>query len=240
MTAIIVQARMTSVRLPGKVLAPILERPMLDFQLERLQAVRTPHVTVVATTVNVADDPVERVARARGCVVLRGSEDDVLDRYARAAALVDAEVVVRVTADCPLIDPDVIAVVLARFAQGGCDYASNTLRRTYPRGLDVEALGRSVLDLADREASSPADREHVTRFVYRQPSRFRLCGVESSQDLATDRWTVDTLEDLDLVTRIIEALYPTRPDFRMADVLRVLAANPTWRTINADVRQKHD
>jgi spore coat polysaccharide biosynthesis protein SpsF len=236
--AIIVQARMTSTRLPGKVMAPIFDRPMLGFQLERLARVATPHVTVVATTTNAGDDPVAELAEAMGCVVFRGSEDDVLGRYRAAAAAVEARVVVRVTSDCPLIDPEVVDAVIERFQAGGCDYASNTLVRTYPRGLDTEVFSRSLLETADREAVDAAEREHVTLFMYRRPDRFRLCSVEAAMDLSAHRWTVDEPADLEFVRAVFAALYGRSPAFSMADVVDLEERLPDLSDLNVGVRQK--
>ena len=236
--AIIVQARMTSTRLPGKVLAPVLGRPMLAYQLERLARVRTPHITVVATTTNASDDPIARLAREAGSHVFRGSEDDVLARYAGAAADVAARTVVRVTSDCPLIDPAVIDRVIDRYAGGDCDYASNTLVRTYPRGLDTEVLSVDTLAIAAREAIDPVEREHVTPFVYRRPERFRLCSVESEVDLSRHRWTVDEAGDLAFVREVYEALYSSMPDFGVDAVIELGRRRPDILGLNAGVRQK--
>jgi spore coat polysaccharide biosynthesis protein SpsF len=236
--AIIVQARMTSTRLPGKVLAPVLGRPLLEYELERLHRVQTPHLLVVATTTNPADDPIVHVAETMGCAVFRGSEADVLGRYAGAARSVEARVVVRITADCPLIDSEVTDLVIGRFLDGGCDYASNTLERTFPRGLDVEVFSRDVLDIADREASDAAEREHVTLFIYRHPERFALANVRSTVDLSRYRWTVDAEEDLELVRRLIGLLYPHRPTFGLADALDLMDRHPDLAAINRHVAQK--
>jgi len=220
-------------------LAPVLGRPLLAYQLERLALVASPVVIVVATTVNRTDDPVATLARAMGCKVFRGSETDVLGRYLGAAAAVDADVIVRVTADCPVIDPEVVDRVVNRFRDGDCDYASNTLERTFPRGLDTEVFSRAALEVAAAEAVDPEEREHVTPFLYRRPARFRLCQVAQQPDLSRHRWTVDTVEDLDLVRNILETLYPVHGShFRMNDILALLAVNPNWVKINRHVTQK--
>ncbi|MCI0582965.1 MAG: glycosyltransferase family protein [Chloroflexi bacterium] len=229
---------MGSTRLPGKVLAPIVGRPMLDLQLERLERVQTPAIIVVATSTLPADDVVVEVARARGTATHRGSEDDVLARFAGAAAAVDAAVIARTTADCPLIDPGVVDRALEAVVAGTCAYASNTVDRTYPRGLDIEAFTRAALEVADREATDPAEREHVTPFILRRPELFRPCSVKADADRSAERWTVDTAEDLELVRRIYEALYPANPAFSTADVIALLNDHPEWRAINAGVPQK--
>ena len=229
---------MGSTRLPGKVLAPILGQPMLDRELERLERVRTPAEVIVATTTLPADDPVVDVARRRGISAYRGPDDDVLARFAGAAASIGAAIVVRATADCPLIDPGIVDLAIGRVRSGECDYASNTLVRTYPRGLDVEAFTRAALDIAHRESRNPAEREHVTPFIYRRPDRFRLCKLAATKDHSAERWTVDTAEDLKLVRRVYAALYPSLPDFGMTQVLALLDAHPEWRALNSGVPQK--
>lgn len=235
---VIVQARLGSTRLPGKVLRPVLGRPLLDFQLERLARITHPHVTAMATTVDPRDDPLVRFASERAIPVVRGPEDDVLTRYALAADELGATVVVRVTSDCPLLDPMVADAVIERFMVGDVDYASNTIRRTYPRGLDVEVVSADALAIASREASRGWDREHVTPYVYGHPERFRLAQVTTDSDRSAERWTVDTPEDLALVERILGALYPVDPAFGWLDVVALLDRHPDWRRLNADVAQK--
>jgi spore coat polysaccharide biosynthesis protein SpsF len=236
--AVVVQARMTSTRLPGKVLEPVLGRPLLAYGLERLRDVAGAPIRVVATTANGVDDAIARVAAEEGFLVVRGSEHDVLDRFAQAATRTEADVVVRVTADCPLIDPEIVDDVIARYLAGGVDYVSNTIERTYPRGLDVEVMRAAALLEAAAEAQTPAQREHVTPYLYQHPDRFRIAQVRQGNDMSSERWTVDVPEDLELVRRVIEALYPARPRFRMRDVVALLDANPAWRHLNQHVDQR--
>ena len=239
-TALIVQARMSSTRLPGKVLLPIGGRPMLSYQLERLRRVRAQDLIVIATTVNAADDPIVEFCAAEGVRCTRGPELDVLRRYHEAATAVGASVVVRVTSDCPLIDPDVVDDVMRIFnaSRGTLDYVSNMLEPSYPCGMAAEVMSTLALSRADVEATSPVDREHVTPFLYRNPQRFRLRSVRLGMDLSANRWTVDTPEDFELVRRILETLHPHAPDFDMNDVLALLEQHPQWRTLNQHVRQK--
>lgn len=236
---VIVQSRMGSTRLPGKVLMDLEGRPMLERQLERLARARTPHAVVVATTTDPRDQPIVDLAARLGALVTRGSEDDVLDRYRDAAREHAADVVVRVTADCPLIDPGVLdRCVATLLADPSLDYVSNTLVRTYPRGLDVEVLKRTVLEAAAAEAMEPADREHVTRFVWRRPERFRLGSVVDESDNSHLRWTVDTAEDLAVIRRIFADLLPRNPRFNYVDALRHAREFPGAHTLNAHVAQK--
>jgi len=239
-TIIVVQARMTSTRLPGKVLLPIASRPMLAYQLERLRRVQRAARTVVATTTNVADDPIVSVAAACGVACTRGPELDVLARFAQAADEIGASVIVRTTADCPLIDPAIIDEAIRVFLEtpGRYDYVSNMLAPSYPYGMAVEVFSAAALAAANAEATDEAEREHVTPFIYWRPERFRLRSLRMQPDLSSHRWTVDTTEDFELVSRILETLYPRKPDFCMTDVLELLEQHSDWREINRGVRQK--
>ncbi len=231
---------MSSTRLPGKVLKPVLGKPLLAYQVERLQRVEHADAVVLATTTNDADQVLVDFAQAHDLAWYRGSEEDVLSRYQGAAEEAGADVVIRITSDCPLIDPAVIDRVIATFAQSqpDCDYASNTLRRTYPRGMDCEVFSRKALDIAHAETIEPADREHVTPFIYRRSDRFALRNVEYVSDQSHHRWTVDTDQDFALVSRMLEHLYPERPKFTLEDCLDQLAKHPDWARINASVGQK--
>lgn len=239
-TVAIVQARMTSTRLPGKVLLEVLGRPMLSYQLERVAKVTAIDRIVIATTTNATDDPVAAFAAAGGLGLHRGSETDVLGRFQGAAAAYDAEVVVRLTGDCPLADPDVIALLLRRYseAEPACDFVTNAIPRSYPAGLDAECFSRDALEIAAAEASDDYDREHVTPFLYRNPDRFRPLSIVCEPNLSEERWTLDEPDDFQLIRRILETLYPARPDFRMADVLALLDARPDWRALNQSVQDK--
>ena len=236
----ITQARMTSTRLPGKVLLEAAGKPLLAHHVERTRRARMIDEVVVATTTNASDEPIVAWGAAHGVPVFRGSEHDVLSRYAGAAVLHNADVVVRVTSDCPLIDPDVIDETVSAFLKDAdrLDYASNRILQTFPRGLDTEVLHTSTLNTADIEATAPSDREHVTLFIWRQPERFRLLNVPNNTDESRHRWTVDTPADLDLVRRIINELYSQRPDFTWRDCLACFDQHPDWFTINAHVEQK--
>lgn len=204
---IIVQARMGSSRLPGKVLADVAGRPMLEQQLRRLQHCHSADDIVVATSTSANDDPIVAVAEKAGARWFRGNEHDVLGRYRAAAAEARADIVVRITADCPLIDPEITDLVIDRASSGAYDYVSNVLRRTYPKGLDVEALPVDVLIRVDRLATSEAAREHVTWFIHdERPELFIASSVEGACNLSHLRWTVDTAEDLDYVRRLYEEL----------------------------------
>lgn len=230
---------MTSTRLPGKILLPAAGKPLLEHHLERLRRCRTLDAVVLATTVNATDDPVAALGEALGVPVFRGSEQDVLSRFAGAAELGMADLVVRVTSDCPLIDPALIDELVSGFLQNqAADYRSIDVGQ-FPRGLDAEVFRRSALDEAMASATDPAEREHVTPYIYRRPDRFRLAEpLRPAHPVPSQRWCVDEPADYELVRRILESVSPTNPNFGWQDCCNVLKDNPDWADINADVRQK--
>ncbi len=235
----IIQARLGSTRLPGKTLAYIAGRPMLEHVATRARLIPGVSEVVVATSTKVADDAIVEFAR-RACIpCVRGSEDDVLDRFRRAAVEVNAEVVVRVTADCPLLDPEVSGLVVDRYLhrRGEVDYVSNVDPPTYPDGLDTEVFSRVALEAAWREASELADREHVTSYIRRRPGPFRLDNVLNAQDLSEHRWTVDTEADLAFMRAVFDAIGERRQPIGMSDVLSLLEEHPGIRRINAGQRR---
>ncbi|WP_374571859.1 cytidylyltransferase domain-containing protein [Phenylobacterium sp.] len=217
----ILQARMSSTRLPGKVLQPVLGQPMIARQVERLRRSRRIDRLVVATSDQPDDDGLAEVCEGLGLGVFRGSLDDVLDRFHGAlSAFGPADTVVRMTADCPLTDWALIDRVIDAHLEGGGDYASNTPpERTFPHGLDVEVMRAEALETAWREAKDPYEREHVTPFIYRHPERFALAYVSDAPSLAHLRWTVDLPADLAFVRYVYETLYPANPAFTSADIV---------------------
>lgn len=215
----VLQARMSSTRLPGKVMRPILGEPMIARQIERLRRCETLDRLVVATSLDPSDDPLAAHVEGLGVRVFRGALDDVLGRFQGAAlAFGPAAHVVRLTADCPLADPEVIDACVRLHLVSGADYTSNTLQRTYPDGLDVEAMTAAALAAAAAEAEAPFEREHVTPFLYRRPERFRLAQLTQRRDLSDRRWTVDTAEDLLFVERVFAAFAAVGPEFGQAAV----------------------
>ena len=238
--ACIIEARMRSSRLPGKVLMPILGRPMLSLMIERLLRARTIDQIVVATTDGVADDPIFQLANSQGVACFRGSEEDVLDRVLKAARSVRADVIVETTGDCPLHDPAIIDKVVADYRLGGADFVANMLEYTTPRGTDVRVFATSALAGIAAQSSDPADREHVSLHFWEHPEKYRLRNVqcELGNDASRFRLTVDTVEDLKLVRRVYEALYPHNPLFTIMDVLEFLRSNPDLASINDGISQK--
>ena len=234
----IVQARMTSTRLPGKVLLPLGGEPMLLRLIDRLRRAETCEAVVVATTVNSTDDPVVALCARLDVPCTRGSEHDVLGRYVAAAAQHDADRLVRVTADCPLLDPAIVDQLVEEHASSGCDYVSKMLPRTWPYGMAVEVFSHTALISAHEGATKASDREHVTPYIYGHPERFELRNVRNPTDLSGHRWTVDTPEDYELVGRLFDALHPTNPNFTLADLLATMAKHPEWARINQHIEQK--
>lgn len=231
----ILQARTGSTRLPGKVLSPILGRAMLALQVERVLRAERIDELVLATTIDPADDPIERLAGKLGVGCFRGSVEDVLDRFYQAALSSSPEHVVRLTGDCPLIDPAVIDLIIARHLQAGVDYTSNTVHPTYPDGLDVEMFRFDALADAWRDARKTSEREHVTPFLYNRPQRFQIESVQQDRDLSEMRWTVDEPEDLAFVRAVYEELYPANPAFSTEDVLNLLQRRPELGARNAHI-----
>lgn len=239
-TTIVIQARMTSTRLPGKVLKEVLGKPLLEYQIERLRRVKSADEIVIATTINETDQPILDLCNKLSVPYYRGPEDDVLARYYGAAKQYKADIVVRITSDCPLIDPVVVERVIMFFKNHypKYDYVSNCLERTYPRGMDTEVFSFQALSEAFFEAKARPDREHVTPFIYMRPGRYRLANVHYEKNYSYYRWTVDTPEDFELIQKIITTLYPIKPCFNLHDCLELLRKNPAWMKINSHIEQK--
>lgn len=221
----IVQARMTSSRLPGKVLAELSGAPMILRQLERVSRATLVDGVVVATSSDPSDDALARTVEAAGYVVVRGSLDDVLDRFITAIDASGAQTVVRITADCPLHSPAVIDQVITQFAASDIDYVSNTMEPTFPDGVDVEVVRAEVLREIAATSTDGPEREHVTLGVYRRPERYSIGNVAGDRDLSHLRWTVDTAEDLEFVRGVYAALLPQNPNFELDDVLAYCEAS---------------
>ena len=217
---VIVQARMGSTRFPGKVLAPLCGRPVLAHVLERARLIRRASACVIATTTHKADDPVADLAGELGVPVFRGSEGDVLDRTYRAAKTHGADVVVRITADCPAHDPEVADWAVWMLQSSGYDYVSNHVDRTFPDGLDVEAIRFEALETAWREAKEPYDREHVTPYIWKHPERFPQHELKLPQDLSEVNWAVDTEEDLQVLEDLFHRMDAVRKPFGFSDLLK--------------------
>jgi len=234
----ILQARVNSQRLPQKVLAPILGEPLLLRAVERVRRAKTVDQLVIATSEDPADDPLEDMCRQNGVNCFRGSLDDVLDRFYQAAREWNADEVVRLTGDNPLLDPQLIDEIVNFYRSGRYDYASNSVDRTFPIGLDVEVLPFRMLEHAWRVCRHPYDREHVTTYHRARPDELKLGQYRDTVDRSQQRWTVDEPSDLEFVREVYGALYPSNPNFTRHDVHALLERRPELMRINANVAQK--
>ncbi|WP_243388200.1 cytidylyltransferase domain-containing protein [Bacillus kexueae] len=238
--AAIIQARMGSTRLPGKVLKKVLNKTLLEYQIERVKRAKTIDEIIIATTTKESDNPIVELCEHLSVPYYRGSEEDVLSRYYEAATEFNVDVIVRLTSDCPIIDPNVIDKVVKHYNDnlGQFDYVSNTLTRTYPRGMDTEVISYEVLERVYKEAKELVYREHVTAYIYHHPNQFKLCNVSYEKDESKHRWTVDTKEDFELIEKIISELYSENTYFNIEDVLMVVNKNQSWLDINRHIEQK--
>lgn len=228
----ILQARASSSRLPNKVLKPILGIPMLQHQIERVCRSQLIDQLVVATSDETSDDVLAQLLEKSGISVYRGSLNDVLDRFYNAANQYQPAHVVRLTGDCPLIDPEVIDDVISHHLNTSADYTSNVSPPSFPDGLDVEVMTLSTLERAWNCANLASDREHVTSYIRKETSGFLVQNIENKQDLSALRWTVDELADFDFVSEVYAHLYRDNPEFSMLDILNLLVAKPELGAIN--------
>lgn len=236
----IIQARMGSTRFPGKILKRVQGKTLLEIQLERLKHSTLIQQIVIATTTQEQDNLVVDLCKQLDIDFYRGSEEDVLSRYYEAAVAFKANVIVRLTSDCPLIDPIIVDEVISSYLSkiDSIDYVSNTLERTYPRGLDTEVFSFKALEKTYKEAVLQSDREHVTAYIYSNPNMFRIDQVKGRDDYGNFRWTVDTPEDFELIHRILKELYGDKKPFYMHDIIELLTRYPDWNDINAHIEQK--
>ncbi|MFC1652395.1 cytidylyltransferase domain-containing protein [Planctomycetota bacterium] len=233
----IIQARTGSARLPNKVLLDLEGRTMLERVVERASLAKSIDNVVVATTVDMSDLQIVALMSGNGIRIYCGSEIDVLDRYYQAAKLCHAQHVVRITADCPVIDPQVIDRVVGRYFESEADYCSNTLVETYPDGQDVEVFSYSVLQAAWTEAVLPSEREHVTPFIKKNSGRFRLISCEHEPDLSHLRWTIDEPRDYEVIQIFYRELNSKNATFGMAEILEYLDKRPSIQAINQGIKR---
>lgn len=241
-TVVVVQARMSSTRLPGKVLLPLAGKPMLERQLERILAAKSRFEVCVATTTSPEDDAIRELCRRISVRVFNGHPSDLLDRHYRVGVALEADAVVKIPSDCPLIDPAAIDRVLRLYqaSDGALDFVTNLCPPTWPDGNDVEVMSMEALACAFHDASRAFEREHTTPFIWERPERFRIANVvwETGFDFSkTHRFTVDHAEDYGFVSRVYRELYSAqRPVFSLAEILRLLADEPDVAHINAQYR----
>lgn len=237
-----IEARMTSSRLPGKILLDLAGKPALQHIVERLRRSRYIDSVVVATTDRSTDDPVEVLCRRLGCACFRGSEDDVLARVLGAAQSENADLIVEITGDCPAIDWRHADELIETFYSGEFDYVANTAgTHPYPVGFEVQVFPVSVLAEANGLTQNPVDHEHVSLYIYSHPERYRLHYVSAPPGLYHPEIevTLDTQEDYRLIQSIYQSLYPQNEDFSALDVVNLLVKNPDWLRITRDVKRKY-
>lgn len=238
MITAIIQARMGSTRLPGKMLHRIAGKTVLEHVVERVRRATTVRRIIVATTVNPADRKIGSLAEKAGATVFYGSEEDVLDRYYKAARECGAETIVRVTGDCPVIDPALIDRIAHAFTGKDVDYASNALPPTFPDGMDVEVFSFSALERAWTEAVLPSEREHVTPYIYSHPERFRIANLTNAIDASALRLTLDEHSDEILIRKIIRFFKRNNQDtFGLAEILALWRKQPDFFAVNQHIRR---
>lgn len=237
----ITQARMGSTRLPGKVMKTILGKPVLIHDLERIKKMKTINGIVVATTTLGEDDLIVKTVKDYDprVGIYRGSVENVLDRYYKAAKMYKADVIIRITSDCPLIDPDISDLVVKTFLEKKCDYCCNNMPRTFPHGLDTEVFSFEALETAWKLAETPREKEHVTPYIREHPEDFELCNVKDNVDLSNLRWTLDYPEDFEFIKEVYERIYPKKYFFLMGDILELLQNEPKLLEINKAIQQKY-
>ena len=234
----IVQARMGSTRLPGKVLKKIKDKVVIDYVIERLRFCENLNDIIIATTTSKKDDILQRYAVSKGINCFRGSEEDVLSRYYHAAKKYGADQVVRITSDCPLIDPNIVDEVVTRHIKKKADYTANTIKRTYPRGLDVEIFTLDILEESYHDADKQYQREHVTPYIKEHPEKFKLQNIEAKGKLKRPdiRITLDTKEDFELIEKIL--LNFDTLNFTSEEIIDFLDKHPKLLEINKTIKQK--
>lgn len=242
-TVAIIQARMGSTRLPGKVMKKLCDRTVLSHVINRVKTCHLIDQIVIATTTLPHNDYIVKEAKQCGVNWFRGSETNVLERYYLTAKEYQADTIMRIASDCPLLDVEILDDLLSYFQEEnnmglGIDYLSNTLRRSFPIGLDAEVFTYNALEIAYNYATKDYEKEHVTPYIYQHPDLFSLHNLSNDDDLSYYRWTLDTPEDYELIKIIYENLYPQNPLFSMDEILSLLEKKPEISKINAHIEQK--
>ena len=235
-----IEARMGSTRLPGKTLNEIVGKPLLELLIERLKRAQKVDEIVVATTTAPEDEAIARLADRIGVKWFRGSSEDVLDRVLQAAKAHNADIIVEMTGDNPLLEPQLVDEAIEIYLNGVYDYVSNAIKETYPDGLNVQVFSVKTLDEVAQTTNDPADRENVSLYIYEHPEKYRLYNMAAPPEYHHPeyRWTVDTDEDFRFATAIYEKLYDKKPDFSIADIMKLLKKKPDLLKINAEIKQK--
>ncbi|MAF85149.1 MAG: spore coat biosynthesis protein F [Dehalococcoidales bacterium] len=235
-----IEARMGSTRLPEKTIKEMVGKPMLELIIERLKRARKVDEIVVATTTEPEDEVIAELAERVGVKWFRGSSEDVLDRVIQAAKVYKADIIVEMTGDNPLLEPQLVDEAIDIYLKGNYDYVSNAIKDTYPDGLNVQAFSVKVLDEVARITNDPADRENVSLYIYEHPEEYRLYNMEAPAEYYHPeyRWTIDTEEDFQFTKAVYENLYYKNPDFSIADIMKLLKEKPDLLKINAHIEQK--
>ncbi|MFA5412021.1 MAG: glycosyltransferase family protein [Candidatus Micrarchaeia archaeon] len=233
----IIQARVSSSRLPNKIFAQISGKPLVWHVVDRLKHSKRITRIAVATTTNPADNVLEKWCRENKIEVFRGSEEDVLSRYFHAAKSMGAETIVRITSDDPFKDPEIIDKVVDLFVKNKLDFAYNNNPPSFPEGLDVEVFSMEALERAQAESRDPYEREHVTQYFYRHPEKFRQMNLANKEDRSSLRWTIDTKEDLEMARAVYAELYKGGKIFLMGDILRLIRERPEIPSMNSGVKR---
>tara|TARA_Y100000739_G_scaffold229726_1_gene245718 strand:+ start:9461 stop:10255 length:795 start_codon:yes stop_codon:yes gene_type:complete len=237
-TIAIIQARMNSKRLPGKVLMPINGTPMLGFMIERVLSSSEVDELIVATSLEPSDDPIEIYCKENEINCFRGDLNDVLDRFYNASKTSDANIIIRLTGDCPLVDSNILDAMITIFKENNFDYIANTAPPegiTFPEGMDVEIFSKNALEKAWNEAKKPSEREHVTFYFWKNKDLFSIFRYDLNQDLSNYRLTVDYPEDFELVRRIIENFGDQITETNLAQIIKFLSDNPLISALNEDI-----
>lgn len=235
-----IEARMGSSRLPGKTLGEMAGKPMLELLIERLKRARKVDEIVVATTTEAEDEVITKLAERVGVKWFRGSSEDVLDRVLKAAKACQADIIVEMIGDNPLLEPQLVDEAIDIYLKGDYDYVSNAIKETYPDGLYVQVFSVETLDEVARLTNDPADRENVSLYIYEHPEKYRLYNMAATAEYHHPeyRWTVDTEADFQFVKAVYENLYYEKPTFAIADIMTLLAEKPELLKINAHIKQK--
>lgn len=233
----VVQARVSSTRLPGKVLKPILGKPMLALQLERVKRISRIDDIIVATSNQPEDEAIKTLSESLRLKCFQGSLNDVLARFYEAVSAYKPQHIVRITGDCPVIDPELVDELIDFHVKGKFDYSANCIEPTFPDGLDIEVVTWEALEQAYQEAKLPSEREHVMPFIRKRRERYHLGFFKNDQDYSYLRWTVDEQKDFELITKIYEALYPKNAHFNWKDILAFLDQNPVLKSYNVEYQR---
>ena len=233
---IIIQARIGSTRLPEKVIRKIEGKTVLEHVIERAKRIKDVGKIILATTAKKEDDILEKIAMDCGMFVFRGSENDVLDRFYQTAKKFGIDHIIRITADCPVIDSNIVDKVVNYYFEGGFDYVGNSHPPTFPDGMDIEIFNFGTLKRAWKNAVSNEDREHVTSYIYKNPNEFKTGNFSSDKNYSDIRLTLDEKEDLELIKKIYGNLYKSNPQFGLEDIVNVFSAKPKLIEINSKIK----